>query len=188
MRVLETELPGVRVVEPKVFGDERGYFLETFQAARYGAAGLLEVVSQDNLSSSQSGVLRGLHLQNPNGQAKLVSVLAGEVFDVAVDVRLGSPQFGRWVGFPLSAENKRQVFIPEGFAHGFCVLSETALFAYKCSTPYDPDSEITLRWSDPAIGIVWPVAAPLLSPRDAAAPLLTEIPAERLPRYTTAPP
>jgi dTDP-4-dehydrorhamnose 3,5-epimerase len=183
MKVLESELSGVRIIEPKVFADDRGYFLETFQTARYGAAGFHALFDQDNLSFSQQGVLRGLHLQNPDEQAKLVSVLAGEVFDVAVDVRRGSPQFGRWAGFRLSAENKRQVYIPEGFAHGFCVLSETALFAYKCSVPYSPDSEITLRWSDPAIGIDWPVSEPLLSPRDAAAPLLSEISPDRLPQY-----
>jgi len=188
MKVLDTALPGVRIVEPKVFGDARGYFLETFQADRYAAAGLPGAFAQDNLSFSGKGVLRGLHFQHPHGQAKLVSVLAGAVFDVAVDVRRGSPHFGRWVGVEISAEDNRQVFIPEGFAHGFCVLSEAALFAYKCSAVYDPDSEVTLRWSDPEIGIAWPVAAPLLSPRDAAAPLLSEVAPERLPAYRPATP
>jgi len=187
MKVLDTDLPGVQLIEPKVFEDGRGYFLETFRAARYGAAGLPEVFPQDNVSFSRHGVLRGLHLQNPKGQAKLISVLAGEVFDVAVDLRHGSPHFGRWVGVNLSEENKRQLFIPKGFAHGYCVLSETALFAYKCSAPYDPDCELALRWSDPTIGIAWPLAEPQLSPRDAAAPFLAEIPAERLPRYAAAP-
>lgn len=186
MKVRETDLPGVRIVEPAVFGDARGYFLEVFQAARYAAAGMPEVFPQDNLSCSQQGVLRGLHLQHPNGQGKLVSVLQGEVFDVAVDLRRGSPRFGRWVGVRLSGETKQQLFIPEGFAHGFCVLSATALFAYKCTALYDPASELSLRWSDPAIGITWPIAEPRLSQRDAAAPLLAEIPEERLPTYKPA--
>ncbi len=138
MHVIDTPLPGVRIIEPKVFGDSRGFFMETWQQARYAEAGLPERFVQDNLSYSQRGVLRGLHFQNPNGQGKLVYVLQGEVFDVAVDVRLGSPTFGQSVSVLLSADNKRQFYVPPGFAHGFCVTSETALFTYKCTELYAP--------------------------------------------------
>ncbi len=183
MKVERTDLPGVLLIEPRVFGDERGYFLETFQADRYRAAGIAGPFVQDNLSFSRGPVLRGLHLQYPRVQAKLVSVLAGEVFDVAVDVRPGSPHFGRWTGALLSDGNKRQLYIPAGFAHGFCVLSESALFAYKCTGVYAPEDEITVRWNDPEIGIAWPVAEPILSDKDAAAPCLREIDPDRLPPY-----
>lgn len=184
MKVEETSLPGVLLIEPRVFGDDRGYFLETFRAERYQAAGIAGPFVQDNLSFSRGPVLRGLHLQHPRAQAKLVFVLAGEVFDVAVDVRPGSPSFGLWTGAHLSAENKRQLYIPTGFAHGFCVLSETVLFAYKCTDVYAPEAEITVRWNDPEIGIAWPPVEPVLSARDAAAPYLREIDADRLPPYT----
>ncbi|GAB4263307.1 MAG: dTDP-4-dehydrorhamnose 3,5-epimerase [Thermoleophilia bacterium] len=183
MRVVETELPGVLLVEPRVFGDERGYFLETYQARRYAEAGIPGPFVQDNLSFSRRGVLRGLHYQHPHGQGKLVWVLQGEVFDVAVDIRRGSPFFGRWVGVRLSAENKRQLWIPPGFAHGFCVVSETALFAYKCTDYYAPEAEGAVRWDDPALGIDWPVADPVISAKDAAGLRLAEIPPERLPAY-----
>lgn len=172
-------IPEVLLIEPKVFGDSRGFFLETFRASSYGEYGIGPFV-QDNLSFSQRGVLRGLHVQNPNGQAKLVSVLQGEVFDVAVDVRAGSPTFGRWVGEVLSAENRRQLYVPVGFAHGFCVLSESALFAYKCGAYYDPTNEFTVRWDDPDIGVAWPIEEPTLSAKDAAAPRLRDVAAERL--------
>lgn len=183
MRVEPSSLPGVLVVEPKVFGDSRGFFLETWRDSRYREAGIDVPFCQDNLSRSQRGVLRGLHLQHPSAQAKLVWVLEGEVYDVAVDVRVGSPGFGKWFGVTLSAENKRQLFVPEGFAHGFCVTSESALFAYKCSRYYAPAEELSVLWNDPAIGVDWPLADPNLSDKDRAAPPLAEIPPDRLPQY-----
>jgi dTDP-4-dehydrorhamnose 3,5-epimerase len=176
MRVLETKLPGAVIVEPDVFGDARGYFLETWNRKRYAAAGLDVDFVQDNLSFSQRGTLRGLHFQNPGTQGKLVSVLIGEVYDVAVDVRHGSPSFGQWIGVALSAENKRQFYVPPGFAHGFCVTSETALFAYKCTDFYNPETEGSVLWNDPELGIDWPIKEPLLSKKDAIAPRLSSIP------------
>jgi dTDP-4-dehydrorhamnose 3,5-epimerase len=169
------------IVEPTVFGDARGFFMETFQRPRYEAAGIAGHFAQDNVSSSRRGVLRGLHFQNPYQQGKLVYVLHGEVFDVAVDVRRGSPTFGRWVGVTLSAENKRQFYVPPGFAHGFCVTSELALFAYKCTDVYHPETERTVRWDDPQIGIEWPIAEPTVSDRDRQAPRLCELPMLQLP-------
>jgi len=181
MRTSEVSLPGVIVFEPRRFGDARGFFVETFQAERYAAAGVPGPFVQDNLSRSARDVLRGLHLQNPHSQGKLVSVLRGSVLDVAVDVRVGSPTFGRYFATELSEENGRQMFVPRGFAHGFVVLSETADFFYKCDGPYSPKDEITVRWCDPALAIDWRVANPQVSAKDAAAPLLSEIP--NLPRY-----
>lgn len=183
MEVIETKLPGVMIVEPNVFGDERGFFMETWNEARYKEAGLPYEFVQDNLSSSQHGVLRGLHFQNPSQQGKLVYVLQGEVFDVAVDIRAGSPHFGEWTGVTLSAENKRQFYVPEGFAHGFVVTSDLALFAYKCTDRYNGDAEGSVLWNDPGIGIEWPIEEPVLSGKDWEAPLLSEMPEERLPRY-----
>lgn len=180
MKVLETEIPEVLIVEPRVFGDQRGYFLETFQTERYKQAGIVGPFVQDNVSRSRKGILRGLHFQNPNPQGKLVHVLEGEVFDVAVDLRRGSETFGRWVGVYLSAENHRQLWVPPGFAHGFCVTSDTALFCYKCTDFYDKDSEGCVAWNDPDIGIQWPIAEPGLSERDAAAPRLLELPEHAL--------
>ncbi|MCL6438261.1 MAG: dTDP-4-dehydrorhamnose 3,5-epimerase [Rubrobacteraceae bacterium] len=184
MRVVETPLPGVLIVEPDVFGDERGFFMETWNRRRYEEAGLPGVFVQDNLSFSRRGVLRGLHYQNPDQQGKLVYVLTGEVFDVAVDIRRGSPHFGRWTGVELSSENRRQLWVPEGFAHGFVVLSETALFAYKCTAPYNREAEGSVLWNDPEIGIDWPLEDPILSEKDAAAPPLSGVPAGRLPVYS----
>jgi dTDP-4-dehydrorhamnose 3,5-epimerase len=186
MNVVETSLPGVVILEPKVFGDERGFFMETWNARRYEEAGLPARFVQDNLSYSARGVLRGLHFQNPQPQGKLVSVLRGEVFDVAVDIRVGSPTFGRWTGVTLSADNKRQFYVPENFAHGFVVTSEVALFFYKCTDYYAPSSEGIVLWNDPDIGIEWPIDAPTLSERDRAAPPLREIPEGNLPRYPAA--
>lgn len=186
MNVLETPLPGVLVIEPRVFGDSRGFFVETWQAERYANAGLPPFV-QDNLSRSARGVLRGLHYQEPQAQGKLVQVLEGEVFDVAVDIRQGSKTFGRWHGVTLSDGNKRQFWVPPGFAHGFVVTSETALFAYKCSTLYRPEYDHSLRWDDPDLGIDWPVDAPVLSAKDGAAPRLGEIPAGELPLLESYP-
>ncbi len=183
MKIVETELPGVLIVEPDRFGDDRGFFQEIWHADRYAEAGIAGPFVQDNLSFSAHGVLRGLHFQNPNGQGKLVYVLAGEVFDVAVDIRRGSPNFGKWTGVTLSAENRRQIYIPAGFAHGFCVTGETALFAYKCTDLFNADAEGAIRWDDPEIGIDWPLAEPVISPRDADAPLLSRVAPERLPGY-----
>ena len=184
MKILSTELEGVVIVEPKVFADSRGFFLETFNADRYGAMGLPAAMVQDNLSSSTRGVLRGLHYQYPEPQGKLVYVLAGAVFDVAVDIRVGSPTFGRWTGVELSSENKRQLFLPAGFAHGFCVTSPQALVAYKCTHPYRPQYDRGVAWNDPEIGVRWQIDVPQLSEKDARAPRLREIPADSLPRFT----
>jgi dTDP-4-dehydrorhamnose 3,5-epimerase len=183
VKVLETAIPGVLLVEPRVFGDARGFFLETYHADRYAAAGVPGPFVQDNVSRSRRGVLRGLHFQHPHGQGKLVQVLEGEVFDVAVDVRVGSPTFGEWVGERLSADTRRQLYIPPGFAHGFLVTSEDALFVYKCTDVYHPESERSLRWDDPALGIEWPLGDVELSAKDRAAPTLAELPRELLPRY-----
>lgn len=183
MIVTETTLPGVLVVEPKVFGDSRGFFLETFSASRYAAGGIAGPFVQDNLSQSRKGVLRGLHIQHPAAQGKLVSVLHGEVFDVAVDVRVGSPNFGRWVGEWLSATNRRQLWVPPGFAHGFVVTSDDALFAYKCTEYYRPDAELSIYWGDPRIGIAWPTSDVTVSAKDTAGLLLDAVPAGRLPRF-----
>jgi dTDP-4-dehydrorhamnose 3,5-epimerase len=183
MHITETTLPGVRLIEPKVYGDERGYFMETWNQARYAEIGIPEHFVQDNLSYSRRGVLRGLHFQHPNGQGKLVYCLQGEVFDVAVDIRTGSPTFGQAAVAILSAENRRQFYIPPGFAHGFCVTSETALFAYKCTEFYDAEAEGSLLWNDPALAINWPVDSPELSFKDRTALTLNEFPRERLPVY-----
>lgn len=187
MNVLPTELPEVLIVEPRVFGDARGYFMETYHAERYAEAGIPATFVQDNLSVSERGILRGLHLQHPHAQGKLVQVLDGEVFDVAVDVRRGSPRFGQWVGVWLSGENKRQLWVPEGFAHGFCVTSEHAVFSYKCTDLYHPDCERSIRWDDPRIAIAWPLSEVALSDKDAAAPLLDDTPEAALPEYPDAP-
>lgn len=183
MKVIETSLPGCVVIEPAVFGDERGFFFETWNADRYGQLGLPDKFVQSNVSSSARGVLRGLHYQWPNPQGKLVSVLEGEVYDVAVDIRRGSPTFGRWAAVIVSAENKRQFWIPEGFAHGFAVLSERAIFSYLCTAQYDKDADASVRWDDAEIGIDWPIAEPLLSAKDASAPFLDKVPADRLPSF-----
>jgi dTDP-4-dehydrorhamnose 3,5-epimerase len=181
MKVIETEIPGLVVVEPKLVGDPRGFFLETFQAERYRSCGVNRPFVQDNLSRSAFGVLRGLHLQNPKTQGKLVSVLRGRVLDVAVDVRLGSPTFGRHIAIELSEDNRLQLWVPRGFAHGFVVLSETADFFYKCDELYSPSDEIAIRHNDPAIGIEWCIETPKLSAKDAQAPLLAQV--SRLPEY-----
>lgn len=181
MNVIATGLTEVVIIEPKLFGDQRGFFLETYQLARYVDCGIARPFVQDNLSRSAYGVLRGLHLQNPSTQGKLVSAMRGRVLDVAVDVRVGSPNFGRHVAVELSEENRRQLWVPRGFAHGFVVLSETADFFYKCDDLYSPKDEISVRWDDPAIGIDWGIARPSLSPKDAAAPLLSDV--KNLPRY-----
>lgn len=184
MKVLGTSLPGCVVIEPAVLGDARGFLYEGWNAGRFGQHGLPTRFVQHNVSRSQRGVLRGLHYQWPdNPQGKLVSVLEGEVFDVAVDIRVGSPSFGQSVSAVLSTANKRHFWIPEGFAHGFLVLSDTALLTYLCTAPYDPASDNALRWDDPQLAIDWPLADVVLSAKDAAAPLLEGIPAARLPKY-----
>jgi dTDP-4-dehydrorhamnose 3,5-epimerase len=173
VRIPPTTLPGVQIIEPDVYRDERGFFLEVYRAALFSAAGLPAAFVQDNHSRSARGTVRGLHWQWRRPQAKLVRVVIGEIFDVAVDIRRGSPTFGRWVGVGLSADNLRQTFVPEGFAHGFCVLSETADVEYKCTDYYDPGGESGLPWNDPGIGIDWPVLDPLLSVKDGAYPPLS---------------
>lgn len=181
MEVVRTEIDGVVLLAPRSFGDERGYFMETFHRRRYDECGITVDFCQDNLSFSRRGALRGLHYQLPHAQAKLVQVLVGEVFDVAVDIRRGSPSFGRWVGATLSAENRRQLFLPAGFAHGFCVMSEAALFVYKCSDYYAPEADRGILWSDPELAIDWPIKDPVLSPKDAALPRLRDLADDKLP-------
>jgi dTDP-4-dehydrorhamnose 3,5-epimerase len=182
VKLAESPLPGVRIVEPLVHRDERGFFLEVFHAQKFAEQGLDVVFVQDNHSSSRRGTLRGLHLQLPRAQGKLVRCVEGAVFDVAVDVRRGSPTFARWFGIELTAENFRQLWVPPDFAHGFCVLSDSAQVEYKCTDLYDPGAELTVAWDDPEIGIGWPVERPSLSAKDAAAPRLRDL-ASRLPEY-----
>ncbi len=183
MELIQTPIPGLIVIQPKVFGDERGYFLETYSKSRYDNVGISTDFVQDNVSYSAQGILRGLHFQNPNGQGKLVTVLDGEVFDVAVDIRYGSPTFGKWFGLFLTSESKRQLWVPAGFAHGFVVTSETALFLYKCDNYYQPQAEFSILWNDPDIGIEWPVENPRLSSKDQHAKRLRDINAADLPQF-----
>ncbi len=183
-RFINTSLPGVFLIEPEVFSDARGFFMETHHQQKYAAAGITKPFVQDNRSHSTRNVLRGLHYQLRHPQAKLMYVVTGEIFDVAVDVRRGSPTFGRWDGMYLSAENKRQLFVPEGFAHGFCVLSETADVLYKCTDFYQPGDEQGVAWNDPGIGIAWPITEPLLSSKDSGYPNLRDIPDHLLPQYS----
>jgi len=182
LRVLETGLDGVVIVEPSVHGDERGFFQESWKSSSYVAHGLPGAFAQGNVSRSAQGVLRGLHYQYRQPQGKLVFVLEGRIFDVAVDIRPGSGSFGRWAGVELSAQNHRQLYIPEGFAHGFIVLSESALFHYYCTTEYAPQYEVSIAWDDPDIGIAWPAEPESISAKDRRAPRLRELPAERLPQ------
>lgn len=183
MKVIETDLPGCLVLEPRVFGDERGYFYESFNADKLAPLGLGLQWKQGNVSSSAKGVLRGLHYQWPKPQGKLVSVVEGEVWDVAVDIRRGSPTFGKWTAVVLSADNTRHFWIPPGFAHGFVALSERAIFTYLCTETYDAVADSNIRWDDPELAIDWPVGDPSLSPKDGIAPLLKDIPLDRLPTY-----
>ena len=184
MNVRPTELPEVLLLEPRVFRDARGAFSEVWKASVYEELGIRGPFVQDNVSHSVRGTLRGLHFQEPTAQGKLVQVLSGRVWDVAVDVRRGSPSFGRWVGVELDGDNARQLWVPAGFAHGFLVLSERASFLYKCTAAYSPAHERSIRWDDPGLAIRWPLegAAPLLSPKDAIAPTLAD--SEILPSYT----
>jgi dTDP-4-dehydrorhamnose 3,5-epimerase len=183
MNVVTTTLEGIVIIEPEVFDDSRGYFMETYQVDRYHNAGFQESFVQDNLSFSTKGTLRGLHFQMQRPQAKLVQAVTGEIFDVVVDIRPGSATFGQWAGVRLSEQNKRQVFIPAGFAHGFCVLSPTAHFLYKCTEIYDPDDEGGIIWSDPSIGIAWPIGEPIISEKDRRFPPLDELRPDQLPGH-----
>jgi dTDP-4-dehydrorhamnose 3,5-epimerase len=182
MNTIATALEGLLILQPKVFADERGFFLETYHSLRYRDAGIETSFVQDNLSFSKKNVLRGLHFQISQPQVKLVQVISGEIFDVAVDIRPGSSTFGKWTGVVLSEANKHQLLVPEGFAHGFCVLSESARVAYKCSTYYNPEDEGGIRWSDPEIGIDWPIKDPILSEKDRILPRLSEITPSQLNR------
>jgi len=184
MNLIATTIPEVLLIEPKVFTDSRGFFLESWQQQRYATHGIPGPFVQDNLAASERGVLRGLHIQNPNAQGKLVQVIVGQVFDVAIDIRLGSPWFGKWVGVNLDDVNKRQFWVPPGFAHGYYVMSERAIFSYKCTELYYPQYEFSLRWDDPQIAIEWPFAGtPLLSTKDQTAVFLKDLDTKRLPIY-----
>ncbi len=183
MKIVATELAGCVIIEPSVFGDARGFFYESYNAEKYKNAGLDLRFVQTNVSRSAHGVLRGLHYQWPNPQGKLVSVLEGEVYDVAVDIRRGSPTFGRWTAAVLSAENKRHFWIPEGFAHGFAVLSDYATFSYQCTAAYDATADAGIRWNDADIAIDWPISAPRLSEKDMRAPFLRDVSREALPTF-----
>ena len=183
MKIHQTGLPGVLLIEPEIFSDDRGFFFESYSRNYQDLPGMPGGFLQDNISHSKKHVLRGLHLQHPNGQGKLVSVVSGRVLDVAVDVRAGSPTFGRYAAVELNAVACNQLWIPRGFAHGFLVLSNEATFLYKCDAPYSRADEIGIRWNDPEIGIEWPVREPTLSPKDAAAPFLKDL-TDRLPVYS----
>ena len=183
MEIVETSLPGVLLIKPRVFRDARGFFLETYRADALAAAGVQETFVQDNHSRSSRGVLRGLHYQLHRAQAKLCRVVDGEVLDVAVDIRVGSPNFGKWVGAVLSAENCHALYLPKGFAHGFVVRSETADFLYKCSDYYDAADDCGVLWNDPALAIEWDTPAPILSAKDEGHLPLAQVPHDQLPVY-----
>lgn len=185
LKTIETGLPGVVIVEPSVYGDDRGFFMETWNSERYEEAGLPARFVQSNLSRSGAGVIRGLHFQHPEPQGKLVSVPEGRVFDVAVDIRPDSPSFKQWVGVELSAENHRQLYVPEGFAHGFCVLGESALLSYLCTAAYRSEYDAVIAWNDPDIAIRWPLKSGRLSSKDAAAQQLRDFASEALPGVNT---
>ncbi len=184
MQRIETSLPGVWLIQPSVLSDGRGFFMETYHYEKFAALGIRDTFVQDNHSRSVRGTLRGLHFQLRHPQAKLCRVVQGEVLDVAVDVRRGSPHFGKWVSAVLSAENQKQIYVPGGFAHGFLVLSETAEFLYKCGDLYHQEDEYGVAWNDPALAIAWNVTAPLLSAKDQKNPLLAQVPPEHLPVYS----
>jgi len=185
LNVIETSLPGVLILEPEVFADERGFFMETYHAGRFREIGIDAIFVQDNHSRSARGVLRGLHYQEPNPQGKLVRCTKGALFDVAVDVRVGSPHFGKWAAVELTEDNKRMMWVPAGFAHGFCALADTSDLVYKVTAPYDAKSDRVILWSDPDLRIAWPIRDPLLSPKDATAPRLKD--ASVLPRFQGMP-
>jgi dTDP-4-dehydrorhamnose 3,5-epimerase len=181
LRVFETGLDGVVIVEPRIHGDERGFFQESWKSSSYGAHGMPTAFVQANISRSMKGVLRGLHYQFRQPQGKLVSVIEGRIFDVAVDIRAGSTSFGQWAGVELSAANNRQLYVPEGFAHGFIVLSNSALFHYHCTTEYSPEYDTAIAWNDPDIGVKWPCEPVTVSDKDQKAPRLRDVPIDRLP-------
>lgn len=183
MKIIETKIPGVIIIEPKVFGDSRGFFLETFHKLRYEDHRVTANFVQDNHSRSQRGVLRGLHCQRQFPQGKLVSVTRGKVFDIAIDIRHGSPTFGESVSVILDDDHIQQFYVPPGFAHGFCVLSEVADFTYKCTDYYHPEDEIGIRYDDPDLNIEWPIANPVVSSKDGNYPFLRDVPAAMLPKY-----
>tara|TARA_B100001123_G_C15134163_1_gene956634 strand:- start:146 stop:709 length:564 start_codon:yes stop_codon:yes gene_type:complete len=183
MEITKLEIPGVVLIKPDRFEDSRGYFFESYSKRKYQEIGINEDLLQDNVSFSKQHVLRGLHFQSSNVQGKLVYALQGRVFDVAVDIRKGSPTFKKWVSCELSDKNRMQLWVPPGFAHGFCVLSQSALFCYKCSNYYDPESEVSLAWNDPKIGINWPIDNPILSDKDNNLPSIDEIGDDLLPIY-----
>lgn len=170
-------------MEPKVFPDDRGYFLETWNSTRYEQVGIPGLFVQDNISFSKKGILRGLHFQYPQSQGKLIQVLSGEVMDIIVDIRVGSPTYSQWIGEVISESNHRQIYVPPGFAHGYCVTSETALFSYKCTDFYNPATEHGIIWNDPDIRIEWPIAQPVLSPKDEAYSRLKDLRPESLPQF-----
>lgn len=183
MQIEHTKIADLLIIKPKIFGDARGFFCETWHKDRYAELGIANFV-QDNLSLSSKNVLRGLHLQSPSSQGKLVSVLLGEIFDVAVDVRYGSPTFGEWVGVILNSETKHQFWLPPGFAHGFCVLSDLAYVHYKCTeNVYSPTDELGIAWNDPELNINWPTNSPVLSDKDQVYPYLKNIKVERFVKY-----
>jgi dTDP-4-dehydrorhamnose 3,5-epimerase len=184
LQIENTGLSGVLLIEPRVFTDDRGFFMETHHYQKYADRGLDVTFVQDNHSHSRQGTLRGLHYQLKQAQGKLIYVVKGEIFDVAVDIREGSPTFGKWLGARLSEENRKQIYVPEGFAHGFCVLSEQADVIYKCTDFYSPDDEYGINWADTEIGIEWPVKDPVLSDKDIKNPMLKDMPKELLPNYT----
>jgi dTDP-4-dehydrorhamnose 3,5-epimerase len=181
MNVAATALPGVLLIEPRVFADNRGCFLEIYQSERYSGSGLPARFVQDNVSYSVKNVLRGMHYQTGRPQGKLVMALEGEIFDVVVDIRRASPTYGKWIGTTLSSQNYRQLYVPEGFAHGFCVTSESAIVLYKCTDYYSPLDERGIRWDDPVLSMDWPVSSPVLSEKDRRYPALREVPREELP-------
>lgn len=186
MNVIPAAIDGLLILEPRVYEDNRGYFMETYQQDRYDASGVDRLFVQDNISFSVRGTLRGLHFQIQRPQAKLIQVITGEIFDVAVDLRPGSATFGEWIGITLSDANHRQLFIPEGFAHGFCVMSETVHFLYKCSDVYMPQDEGGVLWSDPDIGVEWPLDHPIVSGKDSRLPLLSELSPDQYPQVDIA--
>jgi len=183
MKIVDTSLAGVKIVEPDVFNDKRGFFFESYNKEKIAELGITCEFVQDNHSKSSKGILRGFHYQVKHPQAKLCRVISGEVLDAAVDIRMGSPTFGKWVCDILSAENKKQLFIPRGFAHGFLVLSETAEVLYKCDDFFSKEDEYGIAWNDPDIGIEWKVGKPVLSDKDMKNPFLSKIPPENLPKY-----
>lgn len=180
MEIIKTEFPGLTFIKPKIFGDSRGWFFESWSKERYAEIGITENFVQDNISFSTKGVLRGLHYQKPYTQGKLVFVLQGEVWDVVVDLRRSSPTFGKWEGFTLTGEDKEQLYVPPGFAHGFCVLSETVLFQYKCTDQYSPASEHGVMWNDPTLNIPWPAGNPIISEKDTRHPMFQDLTDELL--------